>query len=94
MNVELVSTRSFDKKPLIPWEFRMYSKPKRVEHFATKTQMVSLDTTESYHRWNEVMKATYRCSLKRFFGKNYDAKTGFDPDYIYLKNNQRPHIYV
>lgn len=92
MNVDCFNYRQLQKPP-IPWDSRRYNKPKRCEHFATSTQIVTLNTTASYKRIDAMMNNIYRPSVKDFFGANYNAKTGLDPSYIYMKNNKRP-IYV
>eukprot|EP01083_Nonionella_stella_P082102 226565_1 len=91
MNVDQYDYRPLKKSP-VPWEFRMYNKPKRFDHFATKTQTVTINTTESYKQMDAVVHNMYRQSVRDFFGEEYDMKTGID--YGYTVNNSKNPVYV
>ena len=93
MNVDCFDHREL-KKPSIPWDLRMYDKPKPVEHMTTKSQMITINATESYKKINSMINNMYRPSIKKFFGKGYDLKTGLDPKYIYQKQHHKRPIYV
>lgn len=93
MNVDHFEHRPL-KKVLIPWDLRMYNKTKSVDHMATRTQTVTINTTESYKRVNAMMNNMYRPSVKDFFGKEYDLKTGLDPKYVFQKQHHKRPIYV
>ena len=89
MNVDDFDYRVLNK-PIVAWDSRMYVKPKKTDHLATRTQTVSLNTTESYKRIGSMLDNMYRGSVKDFFGDNYDLRTGLDPNYVHSKQKRRP----
>ena len=94
MNVEHYNYRPLNKPNKIPWDLRMYNKPKPVDHLSTKSQMITINATESYKKINSMINNMYRPSVKKFFGEEYDLKTGLDPKYIYEKQHHKRPIYV
>ena len=91
MNVDHYNSRTFSK-PLVRWDSRMYVKPTRTDHLATRTQTVTLNTTESYRRIEAMMNNMYRPSVKDFFGEQYNIQTGLDPEYVSIKKKKGPII--
>ena len=87
MNMSNFCHRNLEK-PVIRFDCHKV-RPRRDHHLATGKETGTLNMMQSYHRVQRLMEGSYKQSLKGFFGKQYDLKTGHDPGYSSLQSTHK-----